>query len=306
MLTYGITPPKAKNTEERIWEIAEKQISRIKNLGADALILYDIQDESDRITDNRPYPFLPTLDPKVYAEVYLKELTIPKILFRSVGNYTPEQLEAELKGASPNQKYVFVGASSQNQKVQITLDEAYQLCHNSNKDILLGGIMIPERHQKKNDEHFRVKNKISMGCEFFISQAVYHSEASKNFLSDYYYLFETLSEKMRPIVFTLTLCGSPKTLEFLKWLGVSVPKWVENELLNSKNILQKSFEITYQIYKELHEFASDKNIPVGFNIESVSINKEEIEASIELFKKVKKSYKHNQSKHTQLADSALF
>ncbi|GAL85799.1 chain A, 5-methyl-5,6,7,8- tetrahydrofolic acid [Sporocytophaga myxococcoides] len=306
MLTYGITPPKAKNAEERILEIAEKQVSRIKGLGADALIIYDIQDESDRISDNRPYPFLPTLDPKVYADVYLKELTLPKILFRSVGNYSPELLQAELKEACNNQNYVFVGASSQNQKVQLTLDDAYQLCQNANRNIRLGGIMIPERHQKKNDEHFRVKNKINNGCEFFISQAVYHSEASKNFLSDYYYLFETISEKMRPIIFTLTLCGSPKTLEFLKWLGVSVPKWVENELLNSKYILEKSFDVSYQIYKELHEFAMDKNIPVGFNIESVSINKEEIEASVELFEKVRKDYRIAQPKHSILEDTASF
>ncbi|MBO9703356.1 MAG: hypothetical protein J7604_24300 [Sporocytophaga sp.] len=306
MLTYGITPPKAKNSEERILEIAEKQVSRIKGLGADALIIYDIQDESDRIADNRPYPFLPTLDPKVYADVYLKELTLPKILFRSVGNYSPELLKTELTEACNNQKYVFVGASSQNQKVQLTLEDAYQLCQNANSDILLGGIMIPERHQKKNDEHYRVKNKISSGCEFFISQAVYHSEASKNFLSDYYYLFETTSEKMRPIIFTLTLCGSPKTLEFLKWLGVSVPKWVENELLNSKDILQKSFDVSYQIFKELHEFAMDKNIPIGFNIESVSINKEEIEASVELFEKVKNEYRTVQPRHNILADTATF
>ncbi|MCR6640501.1 MAG: hypothetical protein NVV82_16255 [Sporocytophaga sp.] len=111
---------------------------------------------------------------------------------------------------------------------------------------------------------------------------------------------------MRPIIFTLTLCGSPKTLEFLKWLGVSVPKWVENELLNSKNILEKSFDVSYQIYKELHEFAMDKNIPVGFNIESVSINKEEIEASVELFEKVKKDYRIAQPKHSILEDTASF
>ncbi|MCR6640500.1 MAG: hypothetical protein NVV82_16250 [Sporocytophaga sp.] len=149
MLTYGITPPKAKNAEERILEIAEKQVNRIKGLDADALIIYDIQDESDRISDSRPYPFLPTLDPKVYSDVYLKDLTLPKILFRSVGNYSPELLEVELKEASNNQNYVFVGASSQNQKVQLTLDDAYQLCQNANSNIRLGGIMIPERHQKK-------------------------------------------------------------------------------------------------------------------------------------------------------------
>ena len=291
MLTYGITPPKAKNPEEKIQEIAEKQISRIKELDIDALLIYDIQDESDRISKDRPYPFLPTVDPKIYAEAYLQKLQVPKILFRSVGNYTAAQLEKELKQANKNQHYVFVGASSRDQQVEVSLQEAYRLSQEVNKEINLGGIMIPERHQKKNDEHLRVRDKTRSGCNFFISQAVYHAEASKNFLSDYFYLCENTGLEVKPIIFTLTLCSSPKTLEFLKWLGVSIPKWVENDLLNTGDILQKSFDISYRIYQELHDFAREKNIPVGFNIESVSIKKDEIEASVQLLKKVRQEYR---------------
>lgn len=291
MLTYGITPPKAQNTPERIQEIADKQISRIKGLDIDALIIYDIQDESDRIADARPYPFLPTVDPRDYTENYLHPLSIPKILFRCVGNYSPEQLTAELAQARKGQHYVFVGASSRSQQTRLTLEQAYQMSRESGNDIRLGGIMIPERHQKKNDEHLRVRDKISSGCNFFISQAVYHADASRNFLSDYYYLCESTRQEMKPIIFTLTLCGSARTLEFLKWLGVSIPRWVENDLLNASDILKKSFDISYRIFKELNDFACDKGIPVGFNIESVSVKKDEIEASLELLQKVRAEYK---------------
>lgn len=291
MLTYGITPPKAKHSEERVREIANKQIDRINGLDIDALIIYDIQDESERLPDERPYPFLPTVDPKVFSNVYLKELNVPKILFRSVGNYSPEQLREELKNAKKDQHYVFVGASSGSQQVQVSLQEAYELSSELNKDIILGGIMIPERHQIKEDEHLRVRHKTMNGCSFFISQAVYHSEASKNFLSDYYYLCQGTEQEIQPIIFTLTLCGSPKTLEFLKWLGVSIPKWVENELLNAEDILEKSFEISYRIFRELNDFAREKNIPIGFNVESVAIKKDEIEASVELLKKIQKEFK---------------
>lgn len=291
MLTYGITPPKAKNTEERVREIADKQIHRLKDLDLDALVIYDIQDESDRIPDSRPYPFLPTVDPKNYSENFLQELKVPRILFRSVGNYTLDKLKTELSSARNDHQYVFVGASSSQQKVEMSLHDAYQLCESLGHPVSLGGIMIPERHQKKNDEHIRVKEKIDKGCRFFISQAVYHAEASKDFLSDYYYLCENTDLQMKPIIFTLTLCGSPKTLDFLKWLGVSIPKWVENDLINAKDILSKSFDISYQIFQELNAFAKERNIPVGFNIESVSIKKDEIEASIELLKKISPVYR---------------
>lgn len=288
MLTYGITPPKAKYTEEKILEIAERQTMLIRKMDIDALILYDIQDESDRTPDNRPYPFLPTLDPVVYSKIYLKNIHIPKIHFRCVGNYLPEQLEKELIEEEKDH-YVFVGASSRTQKVKMRLEEAYAIARNTN--ITMGGIMIPERHQKKNDEHLRIKNKIDRGCNFFISQVVYHSEASKNFLSDYFYFCENNGMTMKPIIFTLSLCGSPKTLDFLKWLGVSIPKWVENDLINSPDILQKSFDISHNIFHELNGFAQEKNIPIGFNIESVAIKKDEIEASTELLRKISNEYR---------------
>ncbi|WMJ75545.1 methylenetetrahydrofolate reductase [Cytophagaceae bacterium ABcell3] len=289
MLTYGITPPKANNTEEKVQEIAKKQIDRIKNLNIDALIIYDIQDESDRISDDRPYPFLPTMDPKKYADSYLNEINVPKVLFKCVGNCCPNKLSKEIREVNQKQHYVFVGPSSSSQKVSITLPEAYKLIQKSDL-INLGGIMIPERHQKKNDEHIRVRDKIKSGCNFFISQAVYHAEASKNFLSDYHYLCEHTGLEKKPIIFTLTLCGSPKTLEFLKWLGVSIPKWVENDLLNAQDILQKSYDISYQIYKELSSFAKDKGIPVGFNVESVAIKKDEIEASLQLLNHIHQDF----------------
>jgi hypothetical protein len=291
MLTYGITPPKANNSAEKVFEIARRQIEQINSIQPDALIIYDIQDEADRTSESRPYPFLPTLDPRVYAEKYLQEITAEKILFRAVGSYSPAQLEAELINAPKGQRYVFVGASSGQQQVQVTLTDAFSICRNANPGIMLGGIMIPERHEKKHDEHIRVSEKTKNGCSFFISQAVYHAEASKNFLSDYYYLSRTTGVEMKPIMFTLTLCGSAKTLEFLNWLGVSVPKWVRNELLNAPDILQKSFDVSYRIFQELYSFAAEKNIPIGFNVESIAIRKDEIEASVQLFRKIKAEYK---------------
>jgi hypothetical protein len=35
-------------------------------VGIDGLVLYDIDDESDRNPNERPFPFLPTMDPAKY------------------------------------------------------------------------------------------------------------------------------------------------------------------------------------------------------------------------------------------------
>jgi 5,10-methylenetetrahydrofolate reductase len=119
---------------------------------------------------------------------------------------------------------VFVGASSKSQKVTLSLRDACELKTKVNTDLLLGGVTIPERHQSKGDEHIRVFRKISQGCAFFVSQGVYDVNASKNFLSDYYYYGQEHNIPLVPILFTLTPCDSLKTLQFMKWLGVSIPK----------------------------------------------------------------------------------
>jgi len=287
IVLYGITPPKTGTSEERIAEISALQIERLQALNIDGLVLYDIQDEKSRTEVKRPFPFIETLDAFSYSQDYLAPLKVPKIIYRAVGKYSKAQLSQFLSDASTTQNLtVFVGAASKDQAVSINMKDAYALKSKVNQELLLGGVTISERHQSKGDEHIRVFNKIAQGCDFFISQGVYDVNASKNFLSDYYYFGLENNIPLVPILFTLTPCGSQKTLEFMKWLGISIPKWLENELLHSKDILQKSVEVSEQNYLELKRFADEKGIPIGCNIESVAIRKVEVEASIELLRRV--------------------
>jgi len=289
IITYGLTPPKKKTSPEKIKEIAETQINRIKDLDLDALILYDLQDESDRVDKERPFPFLPTIDPAVYSKEYLSALNIPRIIYRCVGKYSKEDFSSWLK-AEPNKDRfsVFVGASSKDKDVKLKLKEGYRLRKKLNPDLILGGVTIPERHSAKNNEDQRILKKIDYGCRFFVSQCVYNLSYAKNLLSDYYYHCQEHNQDMVPIIFTFTPCGSEKTLKFMKWLGINIPQWLENDLKHSEDILEKSVQIAKENFKELFAFAQEKNIPIGCNIESVSIRKVEIEASIQLAKDVKK------------------
>lgn len=288
ILTYAITPPKLNNTHEKVVEISRKQVERIKTIDIDGLIVYDIQDEADRQEGKRPFPFLETIDPAVYSESYLKSLNVSKVIYRCVGKYSEGKLSNWMTSNAEEDKFsVFVGASSSKQNVKLKLSEAYNLRKRLNDDLILGGVVIPERHVKHNDEHMRIINKVESGCKFFVSQVVYNVEASKNLLSDYYYYCQDNNVQMRPILFTITPCGSKKTLQFMKWLGINVPKWLENDLMHSKDILDKSLTLSKNIFEELFEFALEKGIPIGCNIESLSIRKVEIETSIQLAKDIK-------------------
>lgn len=288
ILLYGITPPKIKHTEEEIKNIAKTHIDRISQLNIDGLVLYDIQDESERTDEKRPFPFIKTINPCEYSKNYLQELQTPRIIYRAVGNYTKEQFSNWLNETKQTQVHsVFVGAASHEQQKNITLKEAYALKREIDDNLCLGGIAIPERHIKKEDEHLRVFSKINESCEYFITQCVYNVESAKIFLSDYAKYAKENNKEMVPIIFTLTPCGSNKTLDFLKWLGISIPNYLEEDLKESGDILYDSVELSKRIFEELYTFGLKRGIPIGCNVESVAIRKDEIEASIMLLNHVK-------------------
>ncbi len=287
ILTYGITPPKKDLPEERIAEIAAVQTARIRMLDPDALVVYDLQDEKDRNKEERPFPFLETIDPSIYDKNYLSNTGVPSIVYRCVGKYTEDDLRVWVRPDTEEPRYsVFVGAASAGSG-GLTLSAAYQAAESRAKNFTLGAVLIPERHRRNADEHLRAFSKTERGVSFFISQAVYSVEGAKDFLSDYAYLCRERKIHPVPILFTLTPCGSEKTLSFMKWLGIAVPRWLENELLHSNDILQRSVDVCAETYAELDRFGREMGIPVGCNVESVSTRKLEIEASVALFERVR-------------------
>lgn len=74
----------------------------------------------------------------------------------------------------------------------------------------------------------------------------------------------------------------------MEWLGIKVPKWLFNDLRHSEDILEASIKTSLNIAHEILNYAANKNIPIGFNIESISIKKEEINAAHSLLKDVLK------------------
>ena len=289
ILFYGLTPPKDKHTQEELKTIAAKHIARIENLDIDGLILYDIQDETDRTDKERPFPFMHTLDPCVYAKQYLDApLSMPVVVYRAVGKYSKDEFSEWLKNRKNRDFHsVFVGAASKDTKVTIDVKEAYKLKKEICNDMVVGGIVIPERHTIKKDEHLRVFSKIDNGCEFFVSQCVYDLMAAKRFLDDYLLYAKKHNKPLVPIIFTITPCGSAKTLEFMKWLGIHIPPHLEERLKNSEDILEESVKLSRDIFEILYLYGKGKGIPIGCNVESVAIRKVEIDASIELLHDIK-------------------
>jgi hypothetical protein len=73
-----------------------------------------------------------------------------------------------------------------------------------------------------------------------------------------------------------------KTLEFLQWLGVDVPRWIANDLRHADDTLDASYDQAFATATELIAFCRRVGVPFGLNVESVSIRRVEIEASVRL------------------------
>ena len=282
-LLFALTPPRLSTSAEKAQEIADITVERLEPLGLDGLILYDIDDESDRNPEERPFPFLPTMDPAHYLDRHLHAWHTPVVVYRATAKYTEQDLRDWMSDQDAARRMaVFVGASSRNKPVATTLRTAQQLRADVRPDLLLGAVAIPERHTRKGDEHLRLTAKQRAGCSYFVTQIVYDVNAAKDLVSDYAYECRDRGLDPVPIVFTLSVCGSVKTLEFLRWLGINVPRWIENDLRHAHDTLDASLEHAEATALELMSFCRRLDIPFGISVESVAIRRVEIEASVRL------------------------
>lgn len=277
---YGLAPPKLALDAQKVHELATLQTERLRALRPDGVVVYHLQDERGRTPGERPFPFLPTHDPLDYAQ-RLAASSVTPVVYRCVTGDSPAQLDGwfERCGEGP---IVLVGVSSRGQG-GLSLDEAYARWAALPRRPTLGGIAIAERHARTGDEHERMLKKLRAGCSFFVTQAVYDASATKSLISDYRRTVEREQLAPVPLVLTFSACASLKTVELMKWLGVSFPRWLENELTDAADPLETSLALCEQIFAEVLGFARQKGVPIGVNVEAISTRKVEIEASLALF-----------------------
>jgi hypothetical protein len=288
VLLYGLTPPRLTTTPERAEEIGRASLARLETVGVDGLILYDVDAESDRSPDPRPFPFMPMMDPAAFYDHHLSGWAGPVIVYRAVGKYSEAELGRWLAVVDPDRVLtVLVGAAARRQVVKTRLADAYRLHAGMDRRPRLGGVLIAERHVVTGQEHHRMRQKQDGGCEFFVSQICYDLDHIRNLLSDCAYACRDQGIAPRPTVVTLAPCGSAKTLEFMAWLGIDVPRWLRTEILRSEDPLTESYDQCLTNARVLIAFCRRLGLPFGINVESLTNRKIEIEASIDLAREIK-------------------
>ena len=287
-LTYAVTPPNRTTAADRRSAIAAKHSARIASLPIDALLVYDVQDESDRNRTPRPFAFTPKTDPLTYAfEELHVDVRLPRIVYRAVATQDEASLCAWLDRLQTlGGLAVLVGAPSRHSSAALTLPRAHAMGRSRAPRLCFGGVLIPERHEATGTEDARVWAKMQQGCSFFVSQTVWSVSATKSLLRDLRIRADLEGGEAPPILLTFSPCGSPETLRFQEWLGVQVPPAVKRELSSAKDMLARSIELAAEAFAEIRAFAAEHALVVGCNVESVSSRAVELDASTELVHRI--------------------
>ena len=285
VLLYGTTPPRAGSDEAAVTSAAEKLAARLASLPIDGVVVYDIQDESGRTGVPRPFAFTGTVDPRAYAQLLAARTGRPAITYKCVGTQDEPGWQGWLAESARDYGVGFlsiVGRPTSGVKYPLALSRAIRLAAAHPAGFTVGGVAIAERHSAGRSEAARLLGKSIEGCGYFISQTVYSAQASVRLLRDYLRDCRGASVQPRRIVLTFAPAGREKTMEFLRWLGVRIPDQTARSILGSASPLKKSIEVCRDNLRRILDHDYAREIPLGINVESVSINREEIDASIDL------------------------
>jgi hypothetical protein len=282
VLLYGTTPPRHGTPEGEIAAAAGKLAARIAGLPLDGLVVYDIQDETGRTAQPRPFPFVGTVDPREYA----RRLGLATIVYKALGTTTEPAWREWLAETRKNysiELVSIVGRPTSGVKYPLPLSRAIRIAADPAVGLTIGGVVIAERHTDERSESARLLAKSVEGCGYFISQTVYHAPPTQALLRDYLRDCRGAGVAPRRVVLTFSPCGREKTLAFLRWLGVNVAAETERAILGAARPLAKSIEICRDNLRRILDQPYAAKLPLGINVESVSINRDEIDASIDLF-----------------------
>ena len=286
VLLYGTTPPRLGTDAQEIEAAAGKLAARLAGLPLDGLVVYDIQDETGRSGAPRPFPFSGTVDPRQYAAILERQLGRPAIAYKALGEADEAQWQAWLFEAAHLHRLRFisvVGRPTSGVRYPLTLSRALRVAVAHAGGFTVGGVAIAERHTEQRSEAARLLAKGLEGCAYFISQTVYHAPPTEALLRDYLRDCRGAGIEPRRVVLTFAPCGRDKTLAFLRWLGVNIPADTERAILGAARPLEKSIEICRDNLRRILDHPYAAAVPLGVNVESVSINRDEIDASVDLF-----------------------
>ena len=302
IVLYSLTPPAQNISSEKLSDLNRRRTGRISTIEVDGLSIYDVQEEKERNREKRTYQYKPALDPIKYGESLNNHSDLPQIIYLASGKYREEELNSIFLN-NPDKIFILVGSPSKNTAAQTSLNRALEISNVHDNPV--GAVFMGERHKNGKSEVERMLSKIDRGVDFFISQCIYNGSLYEKLLTDYKEESKLLDYPLKPLILTFSPIGNRNSLEFLKWLGIEIPRDFILNLPKSDDFLDYSVQYLEETGKRLIDYAMSKNIPIGINFESVIGRRAEVLASLKLAENLIDYFFNNSTRYLKSGVSAL-
>ena len=279
-MLYELLPPMT-NDGSNIEAYVECSIDLLTSASVkiDAVNIPEIHDENHMDKTNLQL-CLPKIDARDFALILeISSYNQIKVILNRATVY--ETMEEQLKWIEETVRQhktntiVLVGGSSS--KVEYPGPSVLQLSdyiksHYQQDELFCGGITIQSRRypEQEKDEPNKLIAKGQNGVEFFTSQVIYDSVCIKMLLRDYALACRKQDITPKRIFLSFAPIANRKDLDFLRWLGASIPKHIENELFKADiGIGWRSTKVAATILEDILSFMQHEaiQVPLGLNIE---------------------------------------
>jgi 5,10-methylenetetrahydrofolate reductase len=264
MTLFEVVPPAAGKPEA-----LESSLHELQQLHGrvDAINIPEIHDE-DR-PGERTSKFIERVEPRMFGSRLKRELGIDVVINRvTVHDPEPERWFRETLETWDIAQWVLVGGESKEiQYPGPNPGEAARIIKSLGLPTALGGITIPSRV----NEPERIRKKHVQGVDFFTSQVMFDS-------NDLVWLIQRLNGVEARIFVSFAPVSSRRDLEFLRWLGVDIPRDLDRFLLGPQEgqaapahtCLERSINLTQRILMDVFDNLPPDPPPIGLNIEHIT------------------------------------
>ena len=292
VVVYEILPPREK--DGTLNSYAEKISSLLSQTHIDAINIPEVHDEDAR--GKRPVKNLERAEAREFGKLLQDNVGIEAIVNRVTVHEKAEKQTQWIKETFYDydiENLILVGGESSKinysgPSVNETSESITRDLNTGRFDFFCGGIAIPSRKVESE----RLLRKGSNGIEFFTTQVLYDSEKIKKMLKYYDDICKKSKVLPRRILLSFAPVSSKKNIDFLKWLGVEIPKKTEKHLIDvGPEITKESLKIATSVLNDILT-SNEKlgiTVPIGLNVEHImSYN---FQHSINMLQELSKKYR---------------
>ena len=292
VVAYEILPPREKDGTLNAY--AETISSLLSQTHIDAINIPEVHDEVGR--GERPVSNQERGEPRKFGMLLQDIVGIEAIVNRVVVHMPlKKQMEwiHETYSKYEIDNLIIVGGESSKQKypgptVNESLEKISQDNRRRENSILCGGICIPSRRKESKN----LIRKSECGAEFFTTQVLCDSGNVIKMIKNYQERCDKVNTFPRRILLSFAPVSSQKNIDFLKWLGVEIPKDTERYLNGRPGAMtERSLDVAIEVLNEILDFINNNSlkVPVGLNVEHImSYN---FQSSVEMLQELANIYR---------------